>query len=154
MFESFERTQRPAFFTQRRTISWMDWLGIVESSVERFEPLRGARTGLLFRSSEISYALLSAPSLLEWDLFVIDERTSHNEIEELATLHKLDALIDPCGGWEQIEISDLTIGSQRSRSERRRSDNLHFEEYRSTQGGSPRLAFFDAAGPKGQFFFT
>ncbi len=96
----------------------MDWPGIVESLVERFEPFRGARTGLLFRSSEISYALLSAPSLLEWDLFLIDERTSHNEIEELATLHKRDALIDPCGGWEQIEISDLTIGSQRSRSGR------------------------------------
>jgi acyl-coenzyme A synthetase/AMP-(fatty) acid ligase len=118
IYESIGRTRQPAFFTPTRTVSWMDWLGIVEGLVERFEPLRGARTGILFRSSEISYALLLALSMLEGDVFVIDQEMSGPEIEELAALNDLDAMIDPRGEGEQVELRDLTSGSRRSCSGR------------------------------------
>ena len=58
----------------------------------------------------MSYALFLALSLLEGDVFLIDERTSKQEIEELAAFHQLGAMIDPCGKGEQIEIVDLTSG--------------------------------------------
>ncbi len=56
IYQAMERTRRPAFFTPTRTVSWMDWLGIIDGLVERFESFAQARMGILFRSSEISYA--------------------------------------------------------------------------------------------------
>ena len=114
IFESLELTHTPAFFTEARTVTWFDWIGTVGRLVEQFEPLRGARTGILFRSSEMSYALFLALSLLEGDVFLIDERTSKQEIDQLTELHELGAMIDPCGKGEQIEIVDRTSGSRRS----------------------------------------
>ena len=118
IFEKLERSSRPAFHTTARTITWDDWIGTVESLVKQFERMRGARVGLLFRSSEVSYALLVSLSLLDADLFLFDDRTSQAEIEERAAVHRLDSIIDPCGEGEQIETRDLTRGSLRSTSGR------------------------------------
>ena len=62
----------------------------------------------------MSYALFLALSLLEGDLFLIDERTSKQEIDDLTAVHELGAMIDPCGKGDQIEIFDLMSGSRRS----------------------------------------
>ena len=79
--------------------------------------MAGARMGLPF-DCRVSYALLVSLSLLDADLFLIDDRTSQAEIEERAAVHRLDSIIDPCGEGEQIETRDLTHGLVRSSSGR------------------------------------
>jgi acyl-coenzyme A synthetase/AMP-(fatty) acid ligase len=105
IFHSLERTERAAFVTPSRSVSWAEWIGSVEQMVERHIRLRGARTGLCLRPSEKSYALLIALSWLNCDVFLHDAGMSNAAIQEFAEQYRLDATIDPSGDRDAGELS-------------------------------------------------
>ena len=95
IFRSLARDSRTAFVTAGHTVSWADWLGSVEQLAKNYAAMRRSRVGVLMRASEKSYALLVGLSLLECDVFLLDERATSEEIEEIALSNHLAQTIDP-----------------------------------------------------------
>jgi acyl-CoA synthetase (AMP-forming)/AMP-acid ligase II len=95
IFRSLVPDSRAAFVTASQVVSWADWLGSVTQVAKRYSSLRRSRVGLLMRASEESYALLIGLSLLECDVFLLDERVANEEIEEIAQSSHFALTIDP-----------------------------------------------------------
>ena len=103
IFRSLVPNPRTAFVTASQTVSWADWLGSVEHLARNYASLRRSRVGVLMRASEKSYALLLALSLLECDVFLLDERAAREEIEEIALSNHFAQTIDPLCDAGELE---------------------------------------------------
>jgi acyl-CoA synthetase (AMP-forming)/AMP-acid ligase II len=103
IFRSLVPSSRTAFVTTSHTVSWADWIGSVEHLARNYASLRRSRVGVLMRASEKSYALLLGLSLLECDVFLLDERATHAEIEEIALSNHFALTIDPLGEPAELE---------------------------------------------------
>ena len=98
IFRSLVPNPRSAFVTALGTVSWAEWLSSVEQHARNYASLRRSRVGMLMRASEKSYAFLMALSLLECDVFLLDERAAREEIEEIAlSNHFALTTVDPLG---------------------------------------------------------
>jgi acyl-CoA synthetase (AMP-forming)/AMP-acid ligase II len=105
IFRSLVPNPRSAFVTAAGTMSWADWLGSVEQLARNYASLRRLRVGMLMRASEKSYALLLALSLLECDVFLLDERATREEIEKLASSNCFAHTIDPLAAALELDLA-------------------------------------------------
>jgi acyl-CoA synthetase (AMP-forming)/AMP-acid ligase II len=102
IFVSLLPHDRAAFISNDRTVSWAEWVRSVEHLAKRLGSLRRARVGLSMRPSERSYGLLLALALVDCDLFLLDERASPQEVDEITKSSCLDATFDPAREVEPI----------------------------------------------------
>jgi acyl-CoA synthetase (AMP-forming)/AMP-acid ligase II len=84
-----------ALISGERTISWAEWVQSVEHLAAKYSALARARVGLPMVASDQTYAILVALALAGCDLFLLDERASREEVEQIARDSRLDATIEP-----------------------------------------------------------
>ena len=104
IYQAMERTRRPAFFTPTVRGVLDGLAGDRSRSGRAIRVIAPGSTGI---SSIVGDLLCAAPGVFVARGRSLRHRSSvsDQEIEDLAAVHELDVIIDPCGKEGQIEVS-------------------------------------------------
>jgi acyl-CoA synthetase (AMP-forming)/AMP-acid ligase II len=112
IYRSLAPNLHPAFVTVNRSVTWSQWLESVDQLEGTYSSLRRSRVGLLMRASEKSYALLMSLSLLECDVFLLDEWAAPEDLKQTAQANHFALTIDPLADSAEFRAipDDVDVG--------------------------------------------
>lgn len=90
LVEALGTVSSPGLASTAMTMSWQSWAREVERARMELSPLARSRTGIVLASLPRTYALWTALSLLEADVYLFDETMSTESVNQLAEGHEIE----------------------------------------------------------------